>query len=84
MLRALGGHVEILPDGLEIHPVDSFTGGTVDSVGDHRIAMSAAIATTRATGAVTILGADCVRKSYPDFFKDYRNLGGVANGIHLE
>ncbi len=84
MLRALGGHVEILPDGLEIHPVDSFTGGTVDSAGDHRIAMSAAIAATRATGAVTILGADCVRKSYPDFFKDYRNLGGVANGIHLE
>ncbi len=84
MLRALGGHVEILPDGLEIHPIESFTGGTADSAGDHRIAMAAAIAATRASGEVTILGADCVRKSYPDFFKDYRNLGGVANGIHLE
>ena len=84
MLRALGGEVEILPDGLEIHPVKAFTGGTVNSAGDHRIAMSAAIAATRAEGDVTILGADSVRKSYPDFFKDYRNLGGVANGIHLE
>ena len=84
MLRALGGDVEIMPDGLLIRPVDGLTGGIVDSAGDHRIAMSAAIAATRASGPVTILGADCVKKSYPDFFKDYRNLGGVANGIHLE
>ncbi|MBR3630253.1 MAG: 3-phosphoshikimate 1-carboxyvinyltransferase, partial [Oscillospiraceae bacterium] len=84
MLRAIGGNVRLLPDGLELHPVTHFTGGTVDSAGDHRIAMSAAIAATRAAGEVTILGADCVRKSYPDFFRDYRNLGGVANGIHLE
>lgn len=84
MLRALGGIAEVRPDGLEIRPVEGFHGGTVDSAGDHRIAMCAAIAATRADGPVTILGADCVSKSYPAFFEDYQSLGGVANGIHLE
>ena len=51
-------------------------GGTVDSVNDHRIAMSAAIAAIRCTEPVTILGAQCVQKSYPKFFDEYRRLGG--------
>ncbi|MDE6730897.1 MAG: 3-phosphoshikimate 1-carboxyvinyltransferase [Oscillospiraceae bacterium] len=84
MLNTLGGNVKILPDGLEIQPVDSLHGGTVDSAGDHRIAMCAAIAATRATEPVTILGAECVAKSYPAFFQDYQKLGGKIHGIHLE
>ena len=52
------------------------TGGTVDSCNDHRIAMSAAIAATVCTGSVTILGAQCVSKSYPSFWEEYRRLGG--------
>lgn len=84
LLNTLGGKVTIHSDGLEIHPVASLHGGTVDSFGDHRIAMCAAIAATRSEGAVRILGAECVEKSYPAFFDDYRKLGGVANGIHLE
>ena len=51
-------------------------GGTVDSVNDHRIAMSAAIAAIRCAEPVTILGAQCVQKSYPKFFDEYRRLGG--------
>ena len=84
LLRTLGGSVEITPDGLRIAPVPAFTGGEVDSAGDHRIAMCAAIAATRASGEVIIRGAECVEKSYPAFFEDYQSLGGVANGIHLE
>ena len=84
MLNTLGGNVKILPDGLEIQPVDSLHGGTVDSAGDHRIAMCAAIAATRATEPVRILGAECVAKSYPAFFQDYQKLGGQTHGIDLE
>ena len=51
-------------------------GGTVDAKNDHRIAMSAAIAATVCRENVTILGAECVRKSYPQFFEEYRKLGG--------
>jgi len=43
--------------------------GTVDSFGDHRIAMAAAIAALAADGPVTIGGAECVAKSWPDFFQ---------------
>lgn len=84
MLNTLGGNVKILPDGLEIQPVESLHGGTVDSAGDHRIAMCAAIAATRATEPVTILGAECVAKSYPAFFQDYQKLGGQVHGFDLE
>ena len=84
LLNALGGKVQITPDGLEITPVSGFTGGTVDSAGDHRIAMCAAIAATRASGDVLVRGAHCVEKSYPAFFEDYQSLGGITNGIHLE
>jgi 3-phosphoshikimate 1-carboxyvinyltransferase len=57
--------------GLYIDPVDNFTGGTVNAHNDHRLAMAAAIATIRSTAPVTILGAECVEKSYPDFWNVY-------------
>lgn len=38
--------------------------------------MAAAIAATACTGPVTVLGAQCVQKSYPDFWEVYKNLGG--------
>ena len=48
----------------------------MDCAGDHRIAMMAAIAATGCTGPVTLLGAECVKKSYPDFWEVYQSLGG--------
>ncbi len=84
LLNTLGGDVRILPDGLEIHPVGTLHGGTISSAGDHRIAMCAAIAATRADAPVMIKGAECVEKSYPAFFEDYQALGGIVNGIRLE
>ena len=58
-----------------MYPSD-LIGGTVDAMNDHRIAMSAAIAATICKEDVTILNADCVSKSYPKFFEEYRRLGG--------
>ena len=49
---------------------------TIDAASDHRIAMAAAIAATVAQGPVTILGAECVAKSYPAFWDEFRRLGG--------
>ncbi len=48
----------------------------VDSFGDHRIAMSAAVLSTVSGSAATIAGAECVAKSYPSFFEDFAALGG--------
>ena len=75
LLAALGGRAEEGPDFLTVHG-GPLTGGTVDSANDHRIAMAAAIAATGCTGPVTIRGAECVQKSYPDFWEVYRSLGG--------
>lgn len=75
MITALGGKAEADDNTLRVFGA-GLTGGTVDSVNDHRIAMSAAIAATVCQKPVTILGADCVRKSYPKFFEEYRRLGG--------
>lgn len=83
-LNAIGGQVSQTEDGLEIQPIAAFTGGTADSCGDHRIAMSLAVAATRSTAPVTILGAEAVRKSYPDFWSDYQKLGGTVHVISLE
>ncbi len=75
MLEALGGKAEATEDSLTVYGT-GLTGGTVDSVNDHRIAMSAAIASTICTQPVTILGAECVKKSYPTFWEEFSRLGG--------
>ncbi len=81
VLRALGANVEEHPDSLTIRGVPALTGGvTVDSHNDHRIAMMAAIAATRCSRSVTITGAECVAKSYPNFWEDYAALGGKYTG----
>ena len=77
LLNALGGSAEDGPDSLTVHGALSFSGGTVDGANDHRIVMAAAIAATRSTAPVTILGAEAVNKSYPSFWEDYKRLGGV-------
>jgi len=53
-------------------------GGEVQSHGDHRIAMMAAVLSIACDGAITINGAEAVRKSYPAFFEDFTMLGGVC------
>ena len=51
-------------------------GGHVDSYGDHRIAMAAAVATCLCREPVYLSNPIAVTKSYPDFYKDFTALGG--------
>ena len=78
VLTALGADVVEGADRLTItgQPEGLAGGVTVDSHNDHRIAMMAAIAATRCAAPVTIIGAECVAKSYPGFWEDYERLGG--------
>lgn len=75
MLQNLGAQVQVEQETLSVYPA-KYHSCTVDTAGDHRIAMAAAVAATVADGPVTILGAQCVTKSYPSFWEEYRRLGG--------
>lgn len=77
-IRAVGGRAETTSDGLVIEGAPELAGGTVDAANDHRIAMMAAVLASRCSGPVTILGAECVAKSYPAFFEDLAALGGIV------
>ncbi|MDR0991832.1 MAG: 3-phosphoshikimate 1-carboxyvinyltransferase [Ruminococcus sp.] len=79
MINAIGGRAEYTADSVTIHPVSEFSGGTVDGAGDHRIVMSAAIAATKSSKPVTIIGAEAVRKSFPDFWDVYKSIGGEVD-----
>ncbi len=83
-LNSLGGNVREIGDNLEITGVESLSGGTVSSFNDHRITMSMAVAATRCKNKLLILNANCVEKSYPNFFSHYSQLGGIVNVINLE
>ena len=75
-LRRLGAEIEELPDGLIIWGKPRLKGGEVSSWGDHRIAMSAAIASLSCEKDVIIRDAQVVSKSYPGFWADFEKLGG--------
>ena len=75
MIENLGGKAEATEDTLTIFGTGLY-GGTVDAYNDHRIAMATAIAATVCSQDVTILGAECVKKSYPRFWEEYSRLGG--------
>ena len=75
MIKTLGGNAESTEDTLTVYGT-GYRGGIVDSVNDHRIAMSAAIASTVCSEPVTILGAEAVKKSYPHFWEEFSRLGG--------
>jgi 3-phosphoshikimate 1-carboxyvinyltransferase len=66
-LRALGAQVEDLPDGLRITGPAKLTGGEIGSHGDHRVAMSFAIAALVARDNVRVKGWSSVNTSFPEF-----------------
>lgn len=79
MLRSLGADITEYEDELVIVGMDGLDGGTADGANDHRIAMAAAVAACGCRADVTVLGAECVAKSYPDFWKDLESLTLVSN-----
>lgn len=76
MLLSLGGDVTETEDGLIIRGVPRLRGGVVDAAGDHRIAMSGAVAATVSDRPVTVIGAESVAKSYPAFWEEFERLNG--------
>lgn len=77
-LRDMGASIEELPDGLRIEGGRPLTGVVVDSGGDHRIAMAAAVAGLVASGETEILGAECVAVSFPDFWEQLAEAAGLG------
>jgi len=78
LINALGGEAKELPDGLIVRgkkPV----GGRVHSFHDHRIAMAAAVAAAGCEKPVIIEDAGAAAKSYPAFYADYAELGGILD-----
>ena len=74
-LTVLGVENKLHPDGLWIRGGNGFGGGTVDSRGDHRIAMSFAVASLRAKGEIEILDVANVATSFPGFVELSRSVG---------
>ena len=76
-LNKIGANIEEFEDNMIIHGVEEFEGGCdVWSWKDHRIAMSLAIAATRCKKPIVLQNPSCISKSYPNFYKDYKSLGG--------
>lgn len=75
-INNIGGNVKVCGDSLEIEPVEKLHGGKIEGCNDHRIVMASAIASTMADGEVIITDAEAVEKSYPNFWNDFRSLGG--------
>src|SRR5208337_138303 len=67
-LRRMGAEVDEFEDGLRIPGGQQLHGATLDSYGDHRIAMAFAVSALRAQGDTTIRGAEAAAISYPEFF----------------
>jgi 3-phosphoshikimate 1-carboxyvinyltransferase len=67
MLQAMGASVEEYADGLSIQGQTQLKGGSIESCGDHRIAMSAAIGALASETGVTIDDMSCIQTSFPEF-----------------
>ncbi len=79
MINNLGGNAEGSDDSIVIYGKEKLKGGEVSSFNDHRIAMATAIASQYCEENVIIRDAGAVKKSYPDFYDDFRKLGGICN-----
>jgi 3-phosphoshikimate 1-carboxyvinyltransferase len=73
-LKRMGVEIEEYPDGVSIKGNTMLKGGNVESYGDHRIAMSLAVAGLVAEGTTAIHNASCVNISFPRFFDEVKRL----------
>jgi len=73
-LRKLGANIETTPDGMIIQGPTPLTGATLQSYGDHRLGMMAAVAGLITSSPVQIDNPSCIAISYPHFFEDLSEL----------
>jgi 3-phosphoshikimate 1-carboxyvinyltransferase len=71
-LRRMGVDAEVQPDGMVIPGRQRFRAATLDSFGDHRIAMAFSVAALQADGECLVEGADAASVSFPEFFQTLR------------
>lgn len=75
MLKGLGVTVKEGLDSITITGGNAIKGGIIDGYGDHRIVMSAGIASLMSIEGVTVSDAEAAAKSYPDFWSDLEKIG---------
>ncbi|MCW3033584.1 MAG: aroA [Solirubrobacterales bacterium] len=75
-LRGLGADIEATDDGFAVTGTGGLRGGTIDSRGDHRLAMMGAVAGLASSEGVEVLGMDAAAVSYPRFQEDLLSLTG--------
>jgi len=75
-LSIVGAQVEAREDGMVVQGVEQLGGGTVASCGDHRIAMSMAVAALRSSASITIDDTGCTETSFPGFWQLLTGLAG--------
>lgn len=83
MINGLGGDIVEISDGLIIKGTGNLEGGMVHTANDHRIAMAAATASVISKKSVIITYADCVGKSYPQFWDDLKLAGGKIEEYYM-
>lgn len=83
-LAKIGAKIQVVGDSLHIEGVDQLEGNAkVWSHKDHRMAMMLAIASTVSKEAIIIQDAECVSKSYPTFWEDFKSIGGQISEWNL-
>ncbi len=75
-LEKVGCKINELPDGMEIDGVNEINANVLDAHNDHRVAMSLSLLCLKAKNDIKILGAECVSKSYPNYWEVFESLGG--------
>jgi 3-phosphoshikimate 1-carboxyvinyltransferase len=83
LINNLGGKATELADGLEITGIKKLKGGLANGYNDHRIVMSAGVCASACDEEIECTYAKSINKSYPDFYKDYNNIGGKANVLDI-
>jgi 3-phosphoshikimate 1-carboxyvinyltransferase len=71
-LRGLGADIEATEDGFAVRGGDGLRGGTIDALGDHRMAMMGAVAGLASREGVEVVGIDAAAVSYPSFVADLK------------
>jgi 3-phosphoshikimate 1-carboxyvinyltransferase len=79
-LGKLGVETEELPDGLIVHGGRP-RGATVDSHGDHRLAMAFAVAGLATHGTTVVQGAEAIDVTYPNFVEAMQGVGAVMGTV---
>lgn len=85
-LAAFGVHAQESAGNLLVHgrtDRDFSEAVNIDSFADHRIAMAFSIMAAFSQSKAVIHGAECIAKSYPDFYQDFNHLGGDAIELSL-